>query len=103
MRFTKGAVNDLTNNLLLCNEPSELILALFGEFAQLDTLNLSTNVCGEVNSGGAIQEIRKAGIGIFSMVVVLKGFKWGISNYSVSSRSENKTTVPFSRLVSPGR
>ena len=85
-------MDDPTNNFLLCHEPRELILSGLVELAQLHALDLGTDIGSEVNSGGAIQQVGEAGIGIFSMVVVLEGFKWRIANYTVSCDSDIKSS-----------
>lgn len=60
----------------------QLVLSFFRQLAQLDATNFTANGWREVVHLDFTrrQKVRKGGIGVFAMVIVLKRRQWGISN-----------------------
>lgn len=70
-----------TNDLPLSNKQGQLILALLGQLAQLDTTHFRADVGREVVDDGLAlgEQIRERRVSILAVVVVLKGLEGRIS------------------------
>ena len=69
--FTDRMMFLLTDDLLLSDEQSKLILTGFVELTELDAFDLGTDVGTEVVHFGTFQE-RQRRVGIFSMFIMLE-------------------------------
>jgi hypothetical protein len=75
-------------DLLLGDEQGELVLPGICQFAELDTMDFSTDVRGDISDLGILQEIRKRWVGVLAVLGMLEGLPWWISAPMVSSRLE---------------
>jgi hypothetical protein len=76
------------DDLLLSDKEGEFVLSGICQFADLDTMDFGTDVRGDVNDLGILQEIWKRWVGILAVLGMLEGLPWWISAPMVSSRLE---------------
>ena len=73
-----------TDNLALGNIESQLVLGLLGELAQLHAVHFATDLRGDfIELCLALrEEVTQGRVRVFAVVIVLEGFKRGVSNSS---------------------